>query len=285
MTLSLSPWVIGPSLWSVFWDPEVPCNFAGYWLLPIAASLQPIINQNKMEVLAKTMSATIAAPLWLGLAICGRGPVVDCILPSIVKLRDYPFFRPDIDAAAWTGAATSFLDRHQTRPSYDDMVSRADVWRLRHDCYQNYLDDGFLHTPPYGWPPFGNMRATDVELEIRDHLTCSHNWTYTHWQWSFSGIVDHGFSRDRASDRPSKKPPRPSAPIPSSQMHGQETMRKISEVATKAVFWWCCNQVEKGFGETIVPRRSGRDVPLKEKEKSEPKHPQFIHSWLENITT
>lgn len=77
MTLSLSPWVIGPSLWSVFWDPEVPCNFAGYWLFPIAASLQPIINQNKMEVLAKAMSPTIAGPLWLGLAICGRGPAIN----------------------------------------------------------------------------------------------------------------------------------------------------------------------------------------------------------------
>jgi hypothetical protein len=129
------------------------------------------------------------------------------------------------------------------------------------------------------------MRATDVELEIRDHLTCSHNWTYTHWQRPFSGTVDHGFSMDSASDRPSKEASRRSAPIPSSEMHGQETMRKISEVATKAVFWWCCNQVKKGFGEMIVPRRSGRDVSLKEKEESKPKDPRFIHAWLEKITT
>ncbi|KAJ3459158.1 hypothetical protein MRS44_015231 [Fusarium solani] len=146
-------------------------------------------------------------------------------------------------------------------------------------------NDGFSHTPPYGWPPFGHMRATDVELEIRDHLKCSRNWTYTQWQWSFSGTVDHGFSLDRASDRPSKEASRRYALIPSSEMHGQETMRKISEVATKTVFWWCCNQVEKGFGETIVPRRSGRDVSLKEKKESKPKDPRFIHAWLEKITT
>ncbi|KAH7239714.1 hypothetical protein B0J15DRAFT_538297 [Fusarium solani] len=211
MTLSLSPW-----------DPEVPCNFAGYWLLPIAASLQPIINQNKMEVLAKAMSPTIAGPLWLGLAIC----------------------------AAWTGAAASFLDHHQTRSSCDDTVSRANVWRLQHDCYQNYLDDGFSHTPPYGWPPFGHMRATDVELEIRDHLKCSRNWTYTQWQWSFSGTVDHGFSLDRASDRPSKEASRRYALIPSSEMHGQETMRKISEVATKTVF--CMKLRSSTSGKSIL---------------------------------
>lgn len=34
MTLSLCLWVMGPALWSVFWDPDVPCNFAGARVLP-----------------------------------------------------------------------------------------------------------------------------------------------------------------------------------------------------------------------------------------------------------
>lgn len=64
----------------------------------------------------------------------------------------------------------------------------------------------------------------------------------------------------------------------------QEMICEISDRATKAVFWWCCSQVEKGFGGTIVPRRFGRDEPLVMKE-SKPKEPGFIHAWLDNVST
>ncbi|KAF5020425.1 hypothetical protein F66182_7552 [Fusarium sp. NRRL 66182] len=286
MTLSLCPWVMGPALWSVFWDPDVPCNFTGAWVLPIAAALSPVINQNRMDLLAKAFSSSAVAPLWLGLAICGRQTVVDSIYPSLAKLRDYPFFQPDINAAAWTGVAQSFLDCHQTRPCHDGMVSRADVWRLRHAYSQIYPDNEFSHTPPYGWPPFGQMRVTDVELEIRDHLAYSHNWIYSHWTWSLSGAVDYGFSVDaRDACRLSKETTLSSAPARNVEIKGHEAIREISERATKAIFSWCCTQVEEGFGQTIVPRRFGPDRPLEIKKKSDPKEPQFIHAWLETITT
>ncbi|KAF4448112.1 hypothetical protein F53441_8428 [Fusarium austroafricanum] len=285
MTLSLSPWVMGPALWSVFWDPDVPCNTAGAWVLPIADALQPLINQDRMDLLAKGLSFTTVAPLWLGLAICGRQIITNCIYSSLAKLLDYPFFRPDIDAAAWTGTAQSFLDCHQTRPCHDGMVSRADVWRLRHSCSQLYEDNGFSYTPAYGWPPFGQMRVTDVELEIRDYLTCSHDWTYSHWTWSLSDAVDHGFSVDVRDSRLPKETVLIRAPPHNSEMKAHEAIRKNSEKATKSVFWWCSNQVEKGFGQTIVPRRFGPDKPLEIKEGGESMDPKLIQAWLQTITT
>ncbi|CAM1508768.1 Fc.00g056160.m01.CDS01 [Cosmosporella sp. VM-42] len=286
MTLSLCPWAMGPALWSVFWDPDVPCNFAGAWLLPIAAALQPIISNDCLERLAKVLSFTAVAPLWLGLAICGRQPVINSIYPSLAKLQDYPFFRPNVDAAAWTGVAQSFIDCHQTRPCHDGTISRADVWRLRHDCSATYPDEGFSHTPPHGWPPFGRMRAQDVELEIRHHLNCSHHWNYSHWTWSWSGMLDDGFSADT---RHSCQLPKATVFSPVQlgyfEIKGREDIRKISETATKAVFWWCCTQVEKGFSETIVPRRSAPDEPLKDNEGPELKDPELIKVWLETITS
>ncbi|PFH55368.1 hypothetical protein XA68_12054 [Ophiocordyceps unilateralis] len=195
MTLSLCYWALGSSMWSVFWNADVPCNSVGPWIAPIAAVLEPIINDNDMELLAQILSLNNATPLWLGVALCGRRAIIHSILPSLIELQDYPHFRPSIDAAAWTGLAQSFMDYHQTRPVMDGTVSRADVWRLRHDCSdQYYPDTAFSYTPPYGWPPFGRMRVIDVELEIRRHLTCSHEWKYTYWTWSLSDLTDAGFS-------------------------------------------------------------------------------------------
>ncbi|KAH7308006.1 hypothetical protein B0I35DRAFT_338303, partial [Stachybotrys elegans] len=199
LTLSLCAWATGPSLWSVFWAQDIPCNLVGAWVVPIAQLLEPIIINNDMELLAKVLSINNVSPLWLGIALCGRGAIINCILPSLTKLRDYPFFRPDIDAAAWTGAAQSFFNSPQTSLGSDGTVSRADVWRLRRECSDSYLDDTFSHPPPYGWPPFGKMHATDVEHEILEHLSCSHEWRYLHWNWRLGG-TDKGFLVNELSD-------------------------------------------------------------------------------------
>ncbi|KAI8680731.1 hypothetical protein NCS56_00479000 [Fusarium sp. Ph1] len=149
-----------------------------------------------MELLARVMSFSAMLPLWLGLAICGRRTIINCILPSLTKLHSYPFSHPFIDAAVWTGMAQSFMDFGLSGPSADGMAPRADVWRMRHDFSHLYSHETFSHSPPYGWPPFGSMRPEDIEIEIRGHLSCSHQWKYSHWTWSHSGEADTGlFSR------------------------------------------------------------------------------------------
>lgn len=198
MTLSLCPCVLGPSLYSVFWSPDVPCNCAGAWIQPISDILGPIIQNDEMELLYRLMSFSPMSPLWLGLTICGRGSVINCILRSLTKMHSYSFTCPNVDGAAWTGMAHSFMHIGLSGPSADGMVPRADVWRMRHDFSHLYSNEAYCHAPLYGWPPFGSMRPEDVEFEIRDHLACSHQWKYSHWTWSFSGETDGGlFSRRR----------------------------------------------------------------------------------------
>ena len=292
MVLSLCPWAIGSSLWSVFWNPDVPCNAVGAWVLPIADLLEPIINNGDMELLAKVLSTNAVSPLWLGVALCGRGTIINCILPSLTKLHDYPFFRPDPDAVAWTGAAQSFLDGPQTPLKTDGTISRAVVWRLRHECYENYSDDAFSHPPPFGWAPFGRMQATDVELEIREHLSCSHEWRYTHWTWSL-GRIDRGFNMNGSyTPQPltlSDHQPLTERWTASSVRHAKtsesesEAVINASEIATKAIFWWSCGQVERGFGGTIVPHRFRPDERLKRVEGPRHKDSKLITEWLQSI--
>jgi hypothetical protein len=241
----------------------VPCNLAGAWTAPIATVLQPAIKDEDLELVAKFFSSTRLAPLWLGIALCGSGGFVGSILSYLTKLHDYPFSRPYIDAAAWTGIPQSFLDAHRTQPSSHGTVTRADVWRLRHDCHGEYQGDAFSYTPAFGWPPFGRMRVEDVELEIRHHLDCSHNWEYMHWTWLPSQERDRGLSPQgvqacrggpEGNGSADEEPPEEQS---SSDLHDSPVVHYVSRTATESIFWWCCEQVERRFGGTIVPWRRG----------------------------
>ena len=218
------------------------------------------------------LSFTRIAPLWLGVALCGRHAIIKSILPCLEKLPDYPYTRPDIDAAAWTGQPQSFMhvspDRSWLR---DGEVSRADVWRLRHDCYSCYDDDAFRRMPPYGWPPHGYMLVEDLELEIRPHIHCSHQWEYVSWTWQPSGIVDSGLRASQPPTLPytdgifdenggSNLPP------------SHERDDHASKVATAAIFQWSWAQVEKGFG-SLIPSDVERGRPA----------PPAIDQWLKGI--
>lgn len=243
MSLSICPDILGPLLWSVFWEPDVPCNFAGAWLQPLNTVLKPIIESNNLEVLAKVMSFTDAAPLWLGLALCGPQGIINSIVASISDLTPFPHTQPDTDSAAWTGIAQSFLHIRPPGPYYlrNGPVSRANVWRLRHDCHSEYKDTAFRYAPLYGWPPFGEMREEDVEFEIRPHLRCSHEWKYVHWTWRIQTdgntrtveSTDPGFSLIHKTS-PTRPPPEQTG-VDGGECTA-EAISKISKKATRANF-------------------------------------------------
>lgn len=291
MSLSICPWIFGPSLWSIFWEPGVPCNFAGAWLGPITEILNPIIEDNNLELLARVLSFTNVAPLWLGVALCGRQAVVEAIIPSLAQLRDYPYGRPDVDSAVWTGVPQSFMDISPPGPYLrNGMVSRADVWRLRHHFNHMYEDTAFRYTPAYGWPPFGEMRAEDVELEIRRHLQCSHQWEYAWWTWLPDKSADPGFLADPKflADPPAPPPLRQLVAdgneLENSRALESKNIPEASKIATKAVFWWCCSEVEKGFGGTLVEHRTGPDRVLESTDSHTSLDPEVIQRWLQTIT-
>lgn len=245
MSLSICPGIFGPLLWSVFWEPGVACNFAGAWLGPIETVLRPIIENNELELLAKVLSFTSVAPLWLGLALCGPRAIIKSVLPSITRLTEYGHTEPHIDSAAWTGIVQSFLHVHPPGPYLQDdgMVSRADVWRLRYDCHREYEDMTFANPPSHGWPPFGRMRREDIELEIHPHLRCSHQWKYSYWTWELAKVTDAGFSTIYMTS-PTVLPSQTG--VCGGYQRSQypaEAVSRISRRATQKIFWWSCSQV------------------------------------------
>jgi len=57
----------------------------------------------------------------------------------------------------------------------------------------------------------------------------------------------------------------------------------ISKIATKSIFWWCSNQVEKGFGGTIVPRRFGHNKATCGTDNVHLVDRKAIDKWLEDL--
>ncbi|RGP78905.1 hypothetical protein FLONG3_2810 [Fusarium longipes] len=283
MTLSLCPWVLGPSLWSVFWSPHVPCNHAGAWLAPIIEILEPIIQNDDMELLAKIFAFSPFSSLWLGLALCGRGEVITSILPSLKHLRDYTFFRPDVDAAAWTGVAQSFLDLGLSGLATDSNVPRADVWRMRHDFAHLYQDETFSYTPPHGWPPFGIMRAEDVEIEVRGHLPCSHRWRYMHWTWSFNGSTDVGFSSRSMRIQHSGRESTDTGEESNLYINNRDLIGSISQAATETVLSWGSDEVERGLRASIVTRYYEPNESVEDKTYHGQKGSSLSRKWLKSI--
>ncbi|EPE04310.1 hypothetical protein F503_01314 [Ophiostoma piceae UAMH 11346] len=298
MALSLSPRILGPSMWSIFWTPDVPCNLAGAWAQAAVSILKPILTDDvDMQLLAKVLSFTRAAPLWLGVALCGHGPVVKSILPYLTNLFAYPHTIPNMTAAAWTGLPTSFFDLSPRTPLVSRAVPRAQIWRLRHDFCAEYAEDqAFVKPPLHGWPPFGEMRIEDVELEIRDHVECEHRWAYQFWTWLLEdNITDSGFITrpskptqvrllrpvTDASRQQEQEEEEELRPIPESDM---DNIHKSSKRVTESIFQWSYTQVERGFGGTVVRRLPSRAMEKAHSpERSKHVNAAFIDAWREKI--
>ncbi|CAG9986405.1 unnamed protein product [Clonostachys byssicola] len=265
MTLSLDPSTIGCAMWSSFWTEGVPCNSAGAWFGPIADVLRPHLEANEHKTVVKILSKASprAEPLWLGSALLGPSSLIGRIETYLDRGRFVPCTGPDPTAAVWTGLPHSFLDGYCTRGiTHKYTVSRADVWRLRRENAHQYKTRDFEQPLPHSWPPFGRMREEDVELEIREHLTCNHRWKYLFWTWA-GELEDVGFSHCGRLLRPLN--------IMMGQLdfggdgwsqYGALNVTnqglnhiEASDNLTSAMFSWARSQVESGFFETVVPIR------------------------------
>ncbi|RSL87113.1 hypothetical protein CEP51_002392, partial [Fusarium floridanum] len=95
--------------------------------------------------------------------------------------------RPMPEVAAWTGSPQSFMDLRGSGAYLQagDQVARADVWRLRHECWDVEPEGAPFRNPPMcPWPPFGFMKVDELELPVRLHMNCDrHQWVYLRWTW------------------------------------------------------------------------------------------------------
>lgn len=270
MTLSLSKGVYVACLESVLWEPDIPCNLAGANIGPIHSILRPVIQSKNFELLAKILSSARAAPLWLGTALCGRSQ-------SLSATLDFGrwFGWNTGDVIAWTGISCSFMDFRPAGPYLrDGQVSRADIWRLRHDCYAQYLPlQDYSGRPPHGYPPFGAMQEHEVDLELRDHLHCCHDWRYLHWTWILAGptkaerrVVNSGVVVGTRSTCPPQEWERGErftmcANEESITPKDEQVIERLSKAATDQMFSWCSAQVEHDWGSSLS-RQNEIDVVI-----------------------
>jgi hypothetical protein len=195
MVLSSNPTFIGSALWSVFWEPAIECNLASSWCTPIIQELQPLIESEDLETLGHVLAQRrpSVAPLWYGLLACGTTDTVSAIVPFLEKLYTHvpTKFMPEV--AVWTGSPQSFMDLPGSGPYVQgNKVSRADLWRLRHE-YWNAWKGGihFRNLPSTPFRPFGAVDVEEVELMVRGHLHCQrHEWVYSGFTWTMRNRIE-----------------------------------------------------------------------------------------------
>ena len=61
MILSLAPGYFGSALWSIFWEPDIPCNFTGAWVGPTSDVLRTPFDDDHNISYATTLEAGRAA--------------------------------------------------------------------------------------------------------------------------------------------------------------------------------------------------------------------------------
>ena len=205
MALSSNPQFLSSALWGIFWEPGIDCNLVSAWCEPIIRVVSPLVQSGNIEVLAHIFAQrrpNIAA-LWYGVLACGRTRVFNAIINYLNALRPPVPCKPMAEIAAWTGSPQSFMDVCGSGPYLSgDQVTRADVWRLRHECW-NVDDEGvlpFRNPPLCPWQPFGTMLPAETELSVRPHLECRrHEWAYLGWTWLTDdgcSVIDHGLRSD-----------------------------------------------------------------------------------------
>lgn len=208
MTLSAETCGLPSTLWSMFWQPDVPCNLVSPWLAGVLCVLRPLIDARD----ATTVSNTFAlrrprvALWWTGLLLLGS-PDIWQQMTLWLETTDGRYGRglaalsyPDITMSSWTGSPNSFweLEDGVVAASYldpADRVPRIDVLRCRFT--HNLRDDNSRMTTC--WRPYGHIRKGDVELDIWPSLEQGFAREYSHWVWKGIGdgeLPQLGFRRD-----------------------------------------------------------------------------------------
>lgn len=182
MTISSNPRFLSSALWSTFWEPGVDCNLVSPWCDGTIEILELINDDLKLLAHILALRRPRLAPFWYGALLCGRTKFTEQII-QFLKTQQAPTpMRPIPEVAFWTETPQSYMDLPCSGPYIrdDNTISRADVWRLRHDCWESETEGlPFRNTPLLGWPPFGFMHPVELELEVHRHTSCErHKWQY-----------------------------------------------------------------------------------------------------------
>ncbi|KAB5572223.1 hypothetical protein GE09DRAFT_1170471 [Coniochaeta sp. 2T2.1] len=206
MTLSAETYGLQSTLWSMFWQPDIPCNLVSPWLAGVLCVLRPLIDARDATTVSKTFALRRprVALWWTGLLLLGS-PDIWQQMTLWLETTEGRHGRglaalsyPDITVAAWTGSPNSFweLEGGVVTASYlqsADRIPRIDVLRCRFN--HNLRDENSRFTTC--WRPYSHIQKKDVELDIWPSLEQGFSREYAHWVWK--NIEDReqlGFRRD-----------------------------------------------------------------------------------------
>lgn len=207
MTLSAETYGLQSTLWSMFWQPDIPCNLVSPWLAGVLYVLRPLIDARDAATVSKTFALRRprVALWWTGLLLLGS-PDIWQQMALWLETTEGRYGRglaalsyPDITVSAWTGSSNSFweLEHGVVAPAYldSDLVPRIDVLRCRFN--HNLRDENSRFTTC--WRPYGHIHKKDVELDIWPSLEQGFAREYSHWVWKSIGdreVQQLGFRRD-----------------------------------------------------------------------------------------
>ena len=205
MTLSADDHGSHSMLWSMFWQPTIPCNLVGPWLGGTLDALRPLIADRNVSALtnAFALRRPRVAMWWLGVLLLGSPTVWDEMVIWLETAEGRFGGRglaaiswPDIVFSAWTGSPNSFFDEDMTAsyPNETDLVPRVDMLR----CRFNLLLQNEEWNTSLCWRPFGCVRKREVEVDLWPSLERGSAREYSHWVWwvNKEPNVQLGFRQD-----------------------------------------------------------------------------------------
>lgn len=158
-------------LYSVLYEPDVPCNLSGAWVQGTLAYLEK--KEPSQIVSALMMRDPAIGCLWVGATLMG-------VNQKSLEETSKGLWKVDLNVAALTGTVMSFMQESISPLSLGaNHISKADECRMRHLCHPI---TGF---PPVAFPPFGSTALSDTEAEVRSHVDCriSHALEFKQFTW------------------------------------------------------------------------------------------------------
>lgn len=191
ITLSCCEEGIASLLCSSVFEPNVPCNMVGAHLSGIGKALESVSYDSRIFARLMTARNPMTSSLWLAAIWMGQASKL-----FISALEGMPPI--NLSIASWTGNLQSFLQVGYDSISFrDGYVSRAQEFIAIYSLYSNA-------TMPFApSPPFGEVAASQLSLEVRKHLCHNHKPIRASTYWvSRSGLLTPAQGHSRMIDYP-----------------------------------------------------------------------------------
>ncbi|OAA64489.1 hypothetical protein SPI_03136 [Niveomyces insectorum RCEF 264] len=251
MTLSLDQYGIGSILWSVFWQPNIPCNLVSAWFGATIAVLGPILASRDLPKLVRVFATRRprAAMWWLGLSMLGDLAVLDWIpryMDELYERQGYGTLNePDPTAAVWTSTPHSYLDDPHQR-AYPDAAEPVALYDLLRHRYNFRLQE----TVYLAWRPFGSVPRAAIEPELWPWLERGLPRRYVTWVWwlqSKAGMVCYpqaGFRTDTGRCKPNV----PDRLELATRTKGEDDMPQLKLHASRTMTAWMLSRSKEHVG-------------------------------------